>query len=807
MQRAFFGFVFLSWVGTLVAGMSSLRGPTGKVEETVAKANPRCVEINGFGAIGCESDSYFGTIAPGFSLATVKEASDKLMFLLNMVETMGLVPAEYKGMYKKCLPKFKADICETVMPRCSDTCQPMQTCESACKQLKSDCIPAQLHSKFADVMPGGKLRSMIGVVGLVEGSPAVRLLDAWIGKISTCQYEEPLASNTGECLSDAYAKPMCDPGNVSHPKKTMSDGKDAEKDVLKQATEFASDAKDASSGMGEVTVQTAQDAAKEADKAAEYKQKSSDGVKKSADAKAEFEAVKERSEKTSDKALKKVLERSVKVFEEDRDAADVQQRIDKSKSLMAAAQSSKTAGDALREAAHEKQEEANHEDKKYQELETQRLDADYKAKEALDKEEREKNIKAEQTLASEEKVVEAQSKTNRKNATAYVKEAADAKQLAAKAALASKKIAKTIPSPKCVLIEGLGDFGCASDSYYGSLAIGMDISDVKKGSEKLMGLLRMVETMNLVPKKHKPMYEKCLPQFKKDICETALPRCSDTCQPFQTCESSCKKLQDECLPAVLRSQLEVILPGGKFRNMAKMYAGEEGLKIIDAWINKHHSGCSANVSPSKTRCLARDYERPLCDPNHVGNDGQNTTELIGNEDLTEDNVEEVEPKSKGGKEQSPEKEKAKDSDDVKDTSAENGKPKTNEQKDESLEKEKANNNAEEKDTNTRNDGSESKDPETEDTKAEEVGAATLAPKAFDKMEGKEFTGRKLIGRKGRKATLLHTLINKVDKMDAKLHDVHRMVTNLPSKQPFTKNSVVEPRSGIVLHEMPRVFRL
>ena len=116
--------------------------------------NSKCVEIKGFEAMGCVSDSYFGTIADGFSVKTVKEASDKVMMLLGMVESMGLVPEKYQSQFKKCLPKFKADICETVMPRCSDKCQPLKTCQSACKELKSECIPSEIQAQFGLVMPG-----------------------------------------------------------------------------------------------------------------------------------------------------------------------------------------------------------------------------------------------------------------------------------------------------------------------------------------------------------------------------------------------------------------------------------------------------------------------------------------------------------------------------------------------------------------------------------------------------------------------------------------------------------------------------
>ena len=115
-----------------------------------------------------------------------------------------------------------------------------------------------------------KMRGMMGAVGLTEGSPSVKLLDAWLEKISTCSSEASLSSDTGKCLSNVYAKPMCDPDNITPPKKPSTDGKDTEKDIAKKSSQFAEDAKDASSGLGETTVQTAEEAVKEADKAAEY---------------------------------------------------------------------------------------------------------------------------------------------------------------------------------------------------------------------------------------------------------------------------------------------------------------------------------------------------------------------------------------------------------------------------------------------------------------------------------------------------------------------------------------------------------
>ena len=43
-------------------------------------------------------------------------------------------------------------------------------------------------------------------------------------------------------------------------------------------------------------------------------------------------------------------------------------------------------------------------------------------------------------------------------------------------------------------------------------------------------------------------------------------------------------------------------------------------------------------------------------------------------------------------------------------------------------------------------------------------------------------------------------------MDAKLHDVHRMV-KIPSKKPVINGAVVDSRSGIAKYELPVAFRL
>ena len=116
-------------------------------------------------------------------------------------------------MFDKCLPKFKTDICETILPRCSDTCQPLQSCKSSCKDLQKECIPANLVGMLSQVLPGGSFRSMIGMVGLSEGSPAMKMLDAWVGKMSKC--ESPLLSKSNDvCLTSDYNKKACDPTSL-----------------------------------------------------------------------------------------------------------------------------------------------------------------------------------------------------------------------------------------------------------------------------------------------------------------------------------------------------------------------------------------------------------------------------------------------------------------------------------------------------------------------------------------------------------------------------------------------------------------
>ena len=59
------------------------------------------------------------------------------------------------------------------------------------------------------IKKGGSLRSMIGMVGLTEGSSDLKVIDAWISKLEKCESEDVTSSS--HCLSPAYKGADCDP--------------------------------------------------------------------------------------------------------------------------------------------------------------------------------------------------------------------------------------------------------------------------------------------------------------------------------------------------------------------------------------------------------------------------------------------------------------------------------------------------------------------------------------------------------------------------------------------------------------------
>ena len=61
------------------------------------------------------------------------------------------------------------------------------------------------------IKKGGSLRSMIGIVGLTEGSSDLKVIDAWVNKLEKCESEDVTSSS--HCLSPAYKGADCNPND------------------------------------------------------------------------------------------------------------------------------------------------------------------------------------------------------------------------------------------------------------------------------------------------------------------------------------------------------------------------------------------------------------------------------------------------------------------------------------------------------------------------------------------------------------------------------------------------------------------
>ena len=61
------------------------------------------------------------------------------------------------------------------------------------------------------IKKGGSLRSMIGMVGLTEGSSDLKVIDAWISKLEKCESDDVTSSS--HCLSPAYKGADCNPND------------------------------------------------------------------------------------------------------------------------------------------------------------------------------------------------------------------------------------------------------------------------------------------------------------------------------------------------------------------------------------------------------------------------------------------------------------------------------------------------------------------------------------------------------------------------------------------------------------------
>ena len=612
------------WATKVVLGKDGCK--MSKCVKTVKKTfspSPQCSLVEGAAEMGCVANKYYGTVAKGFTVEEFKQGSAKLMSLLGMVNSMGLVPAKYKAIYQKCLPKFKADICETIVPRCSDTCQPMKTCKSSCSALQNECLPVELRGKLSMVMPGGAFRSIGAMYVGGEGSPALKLIDAWLDKVADCDSE--YLSKSTECLDSSYAlKKQCVPedgaGSPGATEENTVDDSNAAANDGKKAKDMAVKARDMAK-TSEEGMKKAAESLIDADKALNAETAATEADKQAASAQQE----RRDAEKIARTALTKRREAAAKRKARRKKAAEEAKKIEaavqKAKSEKAAARTYEETEKSLKATADNKIVTSEQNKVESSSLENARQEVLYKSREAVIKKEREAAALQEKQLAEKKRELDSTIEKDTEDAERAKKLAAAstmAGQLAEKKAL---NILRSLPDPKCVAISGVKKFGCVADTYYGTLAEGFTVDEVKEGSAKLMSLLGMVKTLGLVPPKYKTLYEKCLPKFKSDVCETVLPRCSDTCQTLKTCKSSCTKLQDECFPAVLRSKLKVVLPNGSMRKVAAAYVGGEGspaMRLADAWLGKIHRCTSPHLSAAEERCLSEDYNAPLCDPAAMG---------------------------------------------------------------------------------------------------------------------------------------------------------------------------------------------
>merc|ERR1711871_162326 len=151
--------------------------------------------------------TYFGTVSDGFTASEVHQGADKLVSLLGMASNFA--GPDIGKLVQECKADYTADLVEQLLPRCDDKCQPMKQCKSSCERVRSKCVPESLRGYFPMVKKGGSLRSMIGMVGLTEGSSDLNVIDAWINKLEKCESEDVTSSD--HCLSAEYKGADCDP--------------------------------------------------------------------------------------------------------------------------------------------------------------------------------------------------------------------------------------------------------------------------------------------------------------------------------------------------------------------------------------------------------------------------------------------------------------------------------------------------------------------------------------------------------------------------------------------------------------------
>merc|ERR1711981_1128716 len=179
-----------------------------KDEESKKEEDSKCEKIE-----GADGKTYYGTVASGFTRKQVVAGADKLLSLFGMVG--GFLGPDMAKQVNDCKDDYKADIIRQLLPRCDDKCEPMKQCKSSCKALKSKCVPSSLQGYFPMVKKGGSMRSMLPMIGLSEGAPELKVIDAWLEKLNKC--DSKYVTNAEVCLSKNYKGAACNPSVTPTP--------------------------------------------------------------------------------------------------------------------------------------------------------------------------------------------------------------------------------------------------------------------------------------------------------------------------------------------------------------------------------------------------------------------------------------------------------------------------------------------------------------------------------------------------------------------------------------------------------------
>merc|ERR1711871_47509 len=144
--------------------------------------------------------------------------------------------------------------------------------------------------------------------------------------------------------------------------------------------------------------------------------------------------------------------------------------------------------------------------------------------------------------------------------------------------------------------------GCRDTKYYGTLEYGASPKSTKAAVEKFTSLIQEAGSSLSIS-------NECMGDFKTDLVETMLPRCSEKCEPLKSCKSACEDIQTKCLGNGLKGQLEMAMGLG---SMVDSILGTSA-PVIKAWVKKLTTCSCSSISTSSNECLSPTYKAPQCD--------------------------------------------------------------------------------------------------------------------------------------------------------------------------------------------------